>query len=452
MKMRWWKTYSVLSRMKKRLAWSQEQIDQYRIQKLRDLINIAYGKSPFYRNFYDTHGVNPGKIKNLHDLKLLPTLRKKDLLQANPMEVVTTGDTSTARESDWMEEVTSGSTGHPLRVFRTWRDLYYIKAKIIRAYVQTGYRLSHRQVVLKSSTASLTGTHWFEKFGILRKYWLSITDSAAENLEKLRDIQPQHVHGYPSGFVALAEYLQAHEQTFHIPVICTGAEVLDQASRHLIEKEFKTKVFDLYGTREIGNIAWECTAHHGLHINDDAMIVELLDENGDEVPVGAEGEVVVTYLDAVEYPFIRYALEDRAIRLPQEACPCGVTFSKLDVITGRSDARILLPSGTWISGMVFQELRTAPWLAGFRIIQEDRESVRLYVVPKYTVEQGMLDSLVAQASTLMNHELAVIPEIVDRLEREKSGKLRTVICRLESEQEMPSESVRAGDAQATEVE
>ena len=447
MNMRWWKTYSVLSQMKKRLIWSQKEISEYRNHKLRNLIAIAYDKSPFYHTFYNTHGIHPDTIKTIHDLKRLPVLRKNHLLEADPMQVVTIGDTSNALESDWMEEVTSGSTGHPLRVFRTWRDLYYIKAKIIRAYVQTGYRLSHRQVVLKSSTASLTGTHWFEKFGILRKYWLSITDAPETNLKKMQDIQPQHLHGYPSGLVALAEFLQAHNQTFHIPVICAGAEVLDQASRQLIEKAFDAEVFDLYGTREVGNIAWECKAHAGLHINDDVMIVELLDENGEEVSVGEEGEVVVTYLDAVEYPFIRYALEDRAVRLPQETCSCGVTFSKLDVITGRSDSRILLPSGTWVSGMVFQELRTIPWLSSFRIIQDNRESVRLYVVPKYSVEQDRLHALAAQASALMNDELTVIPEVVDRLEREKSGKLRTVICQLESAHEsMHSEPVQIGDA------
>lgn len=448
MKMRWWKTYSVLSHMKKRLAWSQKQIDEYRIQKLRDLVKIAFDKSTFYRSLYDSHGVHPDQIKTVDDLKLLPILRKKHLLQADPMEVVTIGTKPNAFESDLMEEVTSGSTGHPLRVFRTWRDLYYIKAKIIRAYLQTGYRYSHRQVVLKSSTASLTGKHWFERFGILRKYWLSITDSPEDNLKKLQEIQPQHVHGYPSGLEALAEFLQAHKQTFCIPIICTGAEVLDQASRQLIEKAFEAEVFDLYGTREVGNIAWECTAHQGLHINDDAMIVELLDEKGKEVSVGEEGEVVVTYLDAVEYPFIRYALEDRAIRQPADNCPCGVKFSKLDVITGRSDARILLPSGKWVSGMVFQELRTVPWLSGFRIVQDDRESIRLHVVPKFTIEQDMVDTLVAQTSALVNDELTVIPEVVDRLEREKSGKLRAVICQLEPGQESMSSNapVPAADA------
>lgn len=420
--------------MKKRLKWSREEVDQYRLWKLRYLLKNVYDNSPFYRRFYDEHVVHPNQVEALSHLKLLPVLRKEDLRQADPMQVVTTGvKPNEPMESDWMEEVTSGSTGHQLRIYRTWRDLYYIKAKVIRAFWQTGFRFYHRHAVLKSSTESLTGKHWFESFGILRKYWLAITDSPEENLKKLKEIRPQHLHGYPSGLMALAEFLQARKQTFQIPIICTGAEVMDQHMRRVISESFSAEVFDLYGTREVGNIAWECTAHQGLHINDDAMIVELLDENGKEVPVGKEGEVVVTYLDGLEYPFIRYALGDRAIRRAGD-CPCGVKFSRLDVITGRSDGRILLPSGYWISGMVFQELRAIPWLSAFRIIQDDPESIKLQVVPKSALQHGELEALVAQASDLMQGKLTVIPEVLNKLEHDESGKLRAVICRLPLEQ------------------
>jgi hypothetical protein len=80
--------------------------------------------------------------------------------------------------------------------------------------------------------------------------------------------------------------------------------------------------------------------------------------------------------------------------------------------------------------MVFQELRTVPWLSAFRIVQNDPASVRLQVVLKSEVEQDTLKALVAQASALMNDELAVYPEVVDKLERDKSGKLRAVVCTL----------------------
>jgi phenylacetate-CoA ligase len=435
MKMHWWKTYRLLSKMKGRLKWSREEIDNLRIHKLRDVLKIAYFHSPFYRRLYEKHGVHPDQVETISDLKLIPVLKKEDFRGADPMEIATHRVTpSESMEPDWIEDFTSGSTGHPLRIYRTWKELYHIKAKVIRAFQETGFRPYQRQVVLKSSSENLTGRHWFENFGILRKYWLSVTNYPQENLEKLMKIKPHHLHGYPSGLLAIAEVLEAEKQEFQIPVICTGAELLDQYTRRKIEEAFKAEVFDLYGCKEVGNIAWECRAHQGLHINDDAMILELLDENGKEVSDGVEGEVVATYLDGLDFPFIRYALGDRAIRLVGD-CPCGVKFSRLDVITGRSDERVLLPSGEWVPGMAFYELRTIPWISAYRIIQDDLESIRLQVVPRSTPQNGELEALVASASKLMHGKVKVILEVLNELKHDESGKVRAVISHLPFEQD-----------------
>jgi len=425
--MKWLTTYRVLSEMTEHLRWSTEELRRYRLWKLREVVRHAFFNSPFYRQFYGRQGIHPDDIRSLDDLKKLPILEKAMLQQVGPDQVCTLKS-----EAGVMIEVTSGSMGMPLRILRTWRDLYYIKAKIIRSFRQTGLRFYHRQAVLKSSAESLTGRHWFENFGILRKYWLSVVDPPEVNLRKLRRIRPHHVHGYPSGLLAIAELLQSRGQTFRIPNICCGAEVLDEPMRQAIENAFQAEVFDLYGTREVGNVAWECRAHQGLHINDDALIVELLDELDNEVPEGREGEIVVTYLDAYDFPFIRYRLGDRALRMPGN-CPCGVNFGRLQQITGRSDSRIRLPSGEWVSGLVFQELRMLTCLAAFRILQDDPACVRLQLVFRDEAGKSEVDAIVKRTAGLLRNELQVIPEILPELEREAGGKIRAVICRLPQE-------------------
>jgi phenylacetate-CoA ligase len=428
--MKWLKTYSILSDKRRKLKWSENALKDFRSVKLRNLVRFAYDNSPFYRKCYDQYGVRPDQIHTEEDIQKLPLLEKTSLQQTDPLQVITVKPKDgPLREVDLMTEVTSGSTGEPLKIKRTWSDLFYIKANDIRAFQQTGFRLYHRQVVLKSSTASITGPHWFERFGILRKYWLSVTDSPEHNLAKLKEIRPDHLHGYPSGLLEIAELLRERHETFTIPIVCTGAEVMDQHMRQQISTSFKADVFDLYGTREVGNIAWECRAHQGLHINDDSMIIEVLNEDGHEVSAGVEGDVVVTHLDSYDYPFIRYRLGDRALRL-EGMCSCGVHFSRLKSITGRDDARIRLPSGRWITGMVFQELRTVPWLSAFRIVQDEISSIRLQLVPRAKIIKAELDALTARTSELVQGELTVVPEVVNNLERGKSGKLRAVVCKL----------------------
>ncbi|MBU0518405.1 hypothetical protein KJ564_05670 [bacterium] len=443
--MHWLETYKVLSAMKERLKWSREELDRYRLWKLRNLVRYAYYNSSFYRSLYDQQNVKPDQIETLADVVRLPIIDKQMLRSLEPLEVVTEPvKQQVQNESDWMTEVTSGSTGVPLRIRRTWRDLHYIKAKIIRAFGQTGFRFYHKQAVLKSSSESLSGKHWFERFGVLRKYWLSVTDPPDFNLRRLQEITPQHVHGYPSGLQAIAQLLEQEGKSFHIPVICSGAEVLEPLVRRQIAEAFRAEIFDLYGVREVGNVAWECKAHDGLHINDDALIVELLGAGDQPVAVGEEGEVVVTYLDATDYPFIRYRLGDRAVQMAG-TCKCGVQFNRLNSITGRTDARILLPSGKWISGMVFQELRTAPWVSVYRLIQEDLKSVKLQVVPKKSLNPNELEALVTRAQELVNNELRIIPEVLSRLEYDASGKLRSVICRIDEPQDQSTAPSKSED-------
>jgi phenylacetate-CoA ligase len=421
---KWLTTYRLLHDMTARLNWPEEKLSHFRDRRLQEVVRFAYASSPFYRQIYDQAKVNPDDIKSVKDLTKLPLLPKETLRRADPLQVITL-----PASTPWIVETTSGSTGEPLRIYRTWRDLYYIKAKVIRAFRQTGLRFHHRQVILKSSAESLTGRHWFENFGILRKYWMSVADPPEQNLARLRHLRPQHLHGFPSGLKPIAEILNSRGEIFRIPVICTGAEVLDDLDRSAIEQAFKAQVFDFYASREVGNIAWECPAHAGLHINDDAMILELVDDQGCEVPAGTEGRVVVTWLDGRDWPFLRYELGDRAVRLT-DPCPCGVTFSRLARVEGRSDSRILLPSGVWISGMVFQELRTVSWAAAFRIVQDDPNSIRLQIVLRRQPSSQEMDEFIGQARRLSRGELQVIPEIIPQLERDPSGKIRAVICRL----------------------
>ncbi|HEX7343068.1 MAG TPA: AMP-binding protein [bacterium] len=422
--MKWLNTYRILREMNDRLRWSQEDLRRFQFWKLRELVRHAYFNSPFYHQWYDRNGLSPEKIRDFGDLTKIAIVDKAMLLNADPMQVCTAKS-----GGEIFIEKTSGSTGHPLQIPRTWRDLYYIKAKVIRAFRQTGFRFYHRQAVLKSSTESITGRHWFENFGILRKYWLAVTDSPEVNVKMLRRIRPQHLHGYPSGLLEIAEYLEIQGKSLRIPLICCGAEVLDEAMRAMIQRVFEAQVFDLYGSREVGNIAWECAQHQGLHVNEDAIILELLDENGQEVAAGSEGDVVVTYLDGYDYPFIRYRLWDRAVRLEGE-CSCGVKFTRLHQITGRSDSRIRLPSGEWISGLVFQELRALPDVAAFRIVQDDTSSLKLQLWSKEILTPNRIDEIAQKTSALARHQLRIVPEILTSFPRDESGKLRAVQCRL----------------------
>ena len=118
--------------------------------------------------------------------------------------------------------------------------------------------------------------------------------------------------------------------------------------RRLLEETFGAEVFERYGSEETSIIASECSEHRGMHVADEHLIVEVLDERGLPVGPGEEGEIVVTDSFNRVLPLIRYRLGDVGVR--GEACPCGRGLSVLARVHGRVADNVVTPEGRTVSG------------------------------------------------------------------------------------------------------
>lgn len=107
---------------------------------------------------------------------------------------------------------------------------------------------------------------------------------------------------------------------------------------------FGVKAYNSFGLSEMNGpgVAFECPWQNGLHIWEDAYIVEIIDPDTLEpVPEGEYGELVMTTLDREANPLIRYRTRDITRIIPGE-CPCGRTHRRIDRITGRSDDMFII--------------------------------------------------------------------------------------------------------------
>ncbi len=111
----------------------------------------------------------------------------------------------------------------------------------------------------------------------------------------------------------------------------------------------------LYGTADLGNIAYESPAIEGM-IVDEGVIVEIVRPGtGDPVPDGEVGEVVVTTLNP-DYPLIRFATGDLSAILPGQS-PCGRTNMRIKGWMGRADQT------TKVKGMFVRPEQVAAFVA-----------------------------------------------------------------------------------------
>ena len=90
--------------------------------------------------------------------------------------------------------------------------------------------------------------------------------------------------------------------------------------RELLETTFGVECFNSYGFHEVQWVSVECPEHDGLHIFEDAYIVQIVDpETGELLPDGEQGSLCVTELYKTGSPQFRYNIMDLSHALPARA-------------------------------------------------------------------------------------------------------------------------------------
>lgn len=198
----------------------------------------------------------------------------------------------------------------------------------------------------------------------------------------LNRIRPAVAMGYASTLARFAEWV-LRSGTRIVPVrgSFTTAETLYPPQREAIARAFGGRVYDLYGSSEVQNIAAECPAGR-MHVNADYAVVET------DGPAGARAPLLVTSLVARAMPFIRYRNEDQG-RLLSEGCPCGRGFPVMALEIARQSDNFSLPGGRVVHGEFFTHLMYgADGVETFQFHQVAPDRIVLRLVGPPGVEHG----------------------------------------------------------------
>ena len=122
-----------------------------------------------------------------------------------------------------------------------------------------------------------------------------------------------------------------------------SSEVFTPTARRRVQEAFGKQPFEVYAATETAGIAAECEARGGLHLFEDLVVVEPVDDANRPVPPGElSAKILVTVLFSRTQPLIRYEMSDR-VRISTEACPCGRPFQLVAEVGGRSEDVVVLP-------------------------------------------------------------------------------------------------------------
>jgi phenylacetate-coenzyme A ligase PaaK-like adenylate-forming protein len=266
--------------------------------------------------------------------------------------------------------------------------------------------------------------------GIHRVLALPVTAPIEEQVAALNAYQPDYLNAYPSAAMRLAEEAEAGRLRISPSSMSTSSELRTPAMSERIAAAFGVQPFDLYATTE-GLFGSECERHDGVHLFDDASLVENVDEDGRPVPPGTPGaRLLITNLHNRVQPIIRLAVAD-VMTIHPEPCPCGRSLMRAAAIEGRHDDVLSLPArggGTvTVLPAQFSVVTRDRAVREFQVRQEPG-GVRVLVVPCGDGDPGLearLRGAVAQALTDAGADARVEVECRRELARQ-GGKLQIV--------------------------
>jgi phenylacetate-CoA ligase len=418
--------------LRRRDRWTRRQLEEHQTRSLRLLREHAYARSPFYRRFHADLIDRP--------LKELPVLTKAQVME-NFDELVTDPSVRLAnveahlanlrgnerfRERYWVAS-TSGSTGRRGLFLWNFTEWTTVLASYNRSFDWAGSRVGLTRRTKMAVVSSTTPWHQSARVGAsVQSPWvptlrLDSGDPLNSIVERLNGWQPEVLVAYASMIRLLAEEQLVGRLGIYPEFVFSASEVLTDRARRHAETAWGKKPFDVYAATEPAGIASECDLHRGMHLFEDLVITEVVDEDNRPVPPGVYGEkVLVTVLFSRTLPLIRYEMSD-SVRLDTSPyCLCGRPFALIDGVQGRVEDVLRFPAASGgqvtVQPALFHRVMDAVPAGGWQVVQEPEGlTVLLSGVQKGYVDDVLADSLrrelAAQGAIVPSVKVKQVPAI-----------------------------------------
>lgn len=365
-----------------------EKIRELQNERLLKQVRHVWENVPYYRAKMQEKGITPDDIKSLDDLHKLPFLTKDDLRKAYPYGLMGKPLKDCVRIQS-----TSGTTGQRVVAFYTQHDLDIWETMCARAIVAAGgtnedvVQVSYGYGLFTGGPGLNGGSH---KLGSL-----TIPTSSGNTDRQImfiKDLSATILCCTPSYAAFIGERMKEmglKPNDIPLKAGIFGAEAWSEEMRRDIEATMGIKAYDIYGLTELcgPGVSFECEDQHGMHINEDYFIAEIIDpKTGEVLPEGSLGELVFTTLDKEAFPLLRYRTRD-ITSLTHEPCPCGRTHVRMTKLRGRTDDMLIIRGVNVFPSQIETVLINQGYPANYQIIVDrvnntDTLDVRVEMTPE----------------------------------------------------------------------
>lgn len=420
--------------------WPLERIQELQATRLRTLLRHVYERVPYYREMMDRRGIAPDDIAGPSDLARLPVLTK-DLVRTHADSLVASG----FPRDQLLEGHTGGSSGTPLNFYSSRAGrLTHGHARSLRAMQWAGVYPGDLTVrVTKRRLPGAGREPLSERLShhVSREVFIDCASFSDETMPgvvaKIAASHPKALRGYTSAICILADHIvRSGGAAPAVGEVIVGGEQLFDEQRQLLRRVFGRQPFSRYSSFENFDIAMECEAHQGMHVNAEDLIVEIVDDDGRPLPPGSRGHLLVTNLHEFGMPLIRYHTDDESA-FSGRSCPCGRQLPLIDAVFGKSGHVIFTPSGRRLSPLTLGSSGLAPMgVARFLFVQETLDHVVVRLVPEKSLSRDDTAALPRRVAKhfgrVLGEDVSIDVELVDRIEPTAAGKHLFLISKVKS--------------------
>jgi phenylacetate-CoA ligase len=433
------KLLHTLEQLRKHEHWTRQELETYQAAALHRLRQYAYERSPFYQTFHKGLSTRP--------LNELPVLTKAIMMEHFD-ELVTDrslhleevrafaarGEAGQRYKNRYWVNATSGSSGHPGFFLFDETEWANVLASFARGQEWSGVRIDLTRQQRMATVASISPWHMSSQVSATLKSWwrpslrLPASHPLAKTVEELNAWQPEVLISYASTAGILAEEQLAHRLRINPKVVYVASEVLTSQTKERVKEAWGNEPYNQYAATETAGIAAEHFSCRHMHLFEDLVITENVDEHDRPVPPGEYGaKILVTTLFSRTQPLIRYELND-SVQMSAEHYNCKLPFAVLESIQGRVEDSLSLPalsgSEVIVRPLVINRIMDIVPVSGWQVIQQADLGL---VVLLTGARDGLTDeTLVKQISDSLAQEGAQAPYIqiqyVSEIPKTASGK------------------------------
>ncbi|MEM2440181.1 MAG: AMP-binding protein [Candidatus Bathyarchaeia archaeon] len=373
---------------------SVEELRRLQLKLLKRQVRRVYENSVFYHKKFKEAGVKPSEIRSLEDIAKLPYTSREEL-EANFHDVL-----AVPRSEIATIRMTSGTTGRPLRVAHTKRDVEMIAEASARKLTYHG--VTKDDVVQVTTSYGLWQGSWSVHWGA-EKIGACVIPVGPGDTERqillIKQLGTTVLYGVTNYHFRILEVAKALGEDLRNYSLRIGICVAEKPSREqihtLVEGFGYEKVAIDYGATEFPGFSVHCeTEKEFHHVWADFYLIEVVDpETHELLGDGERGELVITSLQREAFPSIRYLSRDITDYIGFEKCTCGMSHPKIGIDIDRADFMAKIRGVIVFPGHLEAILSKYPELTGRCQIIVDKRTPRHEAALKVEINRVLSEAL-----------------------------------------------------------